>query len=56
MRTAFIVDLREPDCLEVEFVRASGRTEALVTLKVSDVREVRDEDLVAVRSLTRGTA
>ncbi|HEY5566353.1 MAG TPA: DUF4926 domain-containing protein [Gammaproteobacteria bacterium] len=51
-----VVDLREPDCLEVEFVRASGRTEALVTLKVSDVREVRDEDLVAVRSLTRGTA
>ena len=46
-----VVELHEPDFLEVEFVRASGRTEALVTLKVGDVREVRDEDLVAVRSL-----
>jgi hypothetical protein len=28
-----VVQLYEPDALEVEFVRASGRTEAMVTLK-----------------------
>jgi hypothetical protein len=51
-----VVELYEPDDLEVEFVTASGRTQALVTLKVGDVREVRDEDLISVRSVTRGAA
>jgi hypothetical protein len=37
----------------VEFVRASGRTQALVELTTTDVRAIRDEDLVAVRSLDR---
>jgi hypothetical protein len=46
-----VVQVYEPDGLEVEFVRASGRTRALVTLRTSDVRPVRDEDLIAVRSL-----
>jgi len=32
--------------LEVEFVTASGRTQALVTLRVGDVRPVLDEDLI----------
>lgn len=40
-----------PDHLEVEFVRASGRTQALVTLRPADVRSVRDRDLVAVRQV-----
>jgi hypothetical protein len=51
-----VVELYEPEDLEVEFVTASGRTQALVTLKAGDVREVRDEDLISVRSLTRGAA
>jgi hypothetical protein len=48
-----IVETYEPDGLEVEFVRASGRTQALVTLRTSDVRPVGDADLIAVRSLGR---
>ena len=48
-----VVHVYEPDGLEVEFVTASGRTEALVTLKVDDVRPVVDNDLVAVRPFNR---
>ena len=51
-----VVKVYEPDGLEVEFVTASGRTQALVTLRVADVRAVRDEDLISVRTLTRGAA
>jgi hypothetical protein len=51
-----IVEVYEPDGLDVEFVRASGKTQALVTLRTSDVRSVRDEDLVSVRSAARGAA
>jgi hypothetical protein len=48
-----IVQIYEPDGLEVEFVTASGRTEALVTLNQEDVRSVSDTDLIAVRSLRK---
>lgn len=48
-----VVQVYEPDGLEVEFVTASGRTEALVTLNVRDVRPVADDDLVAVRPYRR---
>ena len=41
----------EPDGLEVELVRASGRTQALVELTNNDVRPIRDEDLVSVRTI-----
>jgi hypothetical protein len=51
-----VVELYEPDGLEVEFVRASGKTQALVTLHINDVRGVRDEDLVSVRSIALGAA
>ena len=51
-----VVETYAPDGLEVEFVTASGRTQALVTLKENDVREVRDQDLIAVRSVTQGAA
>jgi hypothetical protein len=51
-----VVETYEPDGLEVEFVTASGRTQALVTLRVSDVRAVMDEDLISVRPLNRGAA
>ncbi len=46
-----VVEVYEPDGLEVEFVTASGKTQALVTLNVDDVRPVQENDLVAVRSV-----
>lgn len=45
-----VVEVYQPDGLEVEFVTASGRTTALLTLTVRDIRPVSDEDLVSVRS------
>ena len=48
-----VVEVYEPDGIEVEFVTASGHTGALVTLKVDDVRPVADTDLVAVRTLEK---
>ena len=51
-----VVQVYDPDGLEVEFVTASGRTQALVTLEVGDVRAVGDQDLVSVRTLKRGAA
>lgn len=44
-----VVELLDVDAFEVEFVAASGRTQALVTLTAADIRPVRDDDLVAVR-------
>ncbi len=44
-----VVQVYEPDGLEVEFVRASGRTQALVELSLRDVRAIEDEDLISVR-------
>jgi len=46
-----VVQVYEPDGLEVEFVTAAGTTEALVTLNARDVRQVGDTDLIAVRSV-----
>ena len=46
-----VVELLAPDAMEVEFVAASGRTQALLTLGSADVRQVGDQDLIAVRSL-----
>jgi len=48
-----VVEVFTPDGLEVEFVTASGRTEALVTLNERDVRPVGDGDLIAVRRFER---
>jgi hypothetical protein len=48
-----VVEVYEPDALDVEFVTASGRTEALVTLSEKDVRSVADDDLVSVRPARR---
>jgi hypothetical protein len=48
-----VVEVYEPDGLEVEFVTASGRTAALLTLNVQDVRPVADDDLVSVRPCRR---
>ena len=46
-----VIELHAPDAMEVEFVAASGRTQALLTLRDQDVRQVGDQDLIAVRSL-----
>ena len=48
-----VVEVYASDGLEVEFVTASGRTKALVTLNSRDVRPIADSDLIAVRSLER---
>ena len=48
-----VVHVYEPDGLEVEFVSASGKTEALVTLKEDTVRAVEDGDRITVRRLDR---
>ena len=46
-----IVEVYGPDAFEVEFVAASGRTQALVTLSEADLRRVNDRDLISVRTL-----
>ena len=47
------VQIYEPDAIEVEFVTAAGKTEALVTLDIQYFRQVVDTDLIAVRSLNQ---
>ena len=37
--------------IEVEFVAASDRTQALVTLSADDLRHIDDRDLISVRGL-----
>ena len=51
-----VVEVYEPDGLEVEFVSASGRTEALVTLTEDDLRSVGEHDLISVRPFTKQSA
>jgi hypothetical protein len=48
-----IVEVYEPDNIEVEFVTASGRTDALLTLRIEDVRPAADTDRISVRSVER---
>jgi hypothetical protein len=50
-----MVEVYEPAGLEVEFVTASGRTAALLTLEARDVRPVADDHLVSVRARSRST-
>ncbi len=44
-----VVQIYEPDAIEVEFVTVAGKTEALVTLDIQDVRQVVDTDLIRER-------
>lgn len=46
-----VVEVFVSDSMEVEFVAATGLTQALLTLAVQDVRLLGDQDLIAVRSL-----
>lgn len=42
------------EAAEVEFVTATGRTVALLTLKSSDVRSVESNDVLHVRAIAAG--
>lgn len=46
-----VVEVYPPDGVEVEFVSPSGRTRALVSLSVTDIRAVTDSDVFTVRPL-----
>jgi hypothetical protein len=46
-----VVETYEPDGIEVEFVTGAGKTQALLTLKVEDVRPISENDILSVRSL-----
>lgn len=48
-----VVEVYEPDGLAVEFVTASGRSAALLTLNGRDVRPVSGDELVSVRPCRR---
>jgi hypothetical protein len=45
-----VVQVYGDEALEVEFVTAAGRTQALLTLPITAVRAVSDDDLLAVRT------
>jgi hypothetical protein len=45
-----VVEVYGADGLEVEFVRASGETKALLTLRPADVRSLAGNDILAVRA------
>lgn len=51
-----VVQVYAPDHFDIEFVTASRRSQALVTLSAADVRGVGDQDLVAVRTVVRDAA
>ena len=44
-----VVEIYEPDALEVEFVTASGSTVALVTIDSKGVRPPADDDMMSAR-------
>lgn len=44
-----VVETYPPEGVEVEFVTADGHTQALLTLRTSEVRKVGPRDIVAVR-------
>lgn len=46
-----IVHRHDPTTFEVEFVRGSGQTQAVVTLRAEEIRPITDRDLVSVRSM-----
>lgn len=46
-----VVEVYAPDGVEVEFVTGAGKTQALVTLKKTDLRPVGGSEIIAVRSL-----
>jgi phosphotransferase system IIA component len=51
-----VVEVLGDDAYEVEFVAASGRTQALIALARSEVRALGDKDLLSVRSFAETAA
>jgi hypothetical protein len=51
-----VVEVLDPNVYEVEFVAASGRTQAVITLESGEVRALGDQDLISVRSLAESDA
>jgi hypothetical protein len=51
-----VVEVLGSEAYEVEFVTASGRTQALVTVRAPQVRALGDLDLITVRSLAQSVA
>jgi hypothetical protein len=51
-----VIEVLGQDAYEIEFVAASGRTQAVVTLAASEVRALGDSDLISVRSLAESDA
>ena len=47
-----VVEVYGDAAVEVEFVRPSGQTQALLRLAVADVRAVSDDDVLTVRAGT----
>jgi hypothetical protein len=39
--------------IEVEFVKPSGQTQALLTLTTKDIRKINKDDVLAIRTATR---
>ena len=48
-----VVALYPPDGIEVEFVRGSGETQALLTLTENDLRKIDSHDLLSTRRLAK---
>lgn len=46
-----VVEIYDPDGIEVEFVTGSGDTQALVTLNIFDVHPISDREILVVRAL-----
>ena len=51
-----VVETYEPDGLEVEFMSASGDTQAVVTLTALDVRKASANDMLAARPMRPSSA
>lgn len=48
-----VVEIYPEDGVEVEFVRGSGATQALLTLSEQDIRKIDTHDLLATRRLAK---
>lgn len=48
-----VIQVYAPDAFDVEFVRASGSTQAVVRLTRADIRPIADGDVPAVRPTSR---
>ena len=46
-----VVELYDPDGVEIEFVTGSGKTQALLTLNLEDVRPIAPDEILTTRSI-----